>query len=522
MKIALTALLILVGTVVAGLEAWHRPAAEPAPGELRIAHAASRLSIDPRIVRDRAALGQRVVDALWDPLLEVGEKGEIRPAAAESWEVAADSCRVLLHLRSDLRWSNGDAVTAEDFVRTLRWMEQTRYPHPLTFQFQPSGPGRPEWSAANGVTALDDRTLAITLSERVPGIVFAIAGAMWIPLHRSTPEQLATGSYRRAPAELVTNGAFRLDEIGADTWRLVRNPRYRAASRVRVERVLLSRADGPSFFPFLVASGGADLSDAMLMQGADAFPTFTERTNAVSVLHFNVEKAPLNDPRVRRALSLALDREALARSLAGENGVAAFSCLSARPGETPERTVGEDLAEAKRLLAEAGFPEGRGLPVLRLPLLRSRQPSPIAYFCADQWRARLGITVYVIPLSADEINARLVRGEFDIMHFYWTLSLGETSLFAAAPLPALPRAYRLHLTAGQREQIDRARELQGAERRLAMQAVERELLSGMPCTPVAGYRRAFVIGPRTGGWRTDVSGAHPFSALEVRTVAPAP
>lgn len=524
MKIALSALLILLlGAVAAGVAAWHRPPPPARAGELRVVHAASRLSIDPRAVRDGAALGQRVIDALWDPLLAVDADGRILPAAAEAWEISADGRRVVLHLRPDLVWSNGEAVTAEDFIRTLRWMEETGYPHPLTQQFAPvrAGDSAPA-VVADVLRAPDARTLVISLPQPVPGIAFAIAGAAWMPLHRTSPELLGTGRYRRTPTELVTNGAFRLVEVGADTWRLARNPRYRAAADVRLEGVHLARADGPSYFAPIVASGGADLADAVLMQSAGLPSAFAERTSGISLLHFNVEKPPLNDPRVRRALSLALDREALARSLAGESGAALFSCMPTCTDAASERTVAEDLAEAKRLLAEAGYPEGRGLPVLRLPLVRSRQPSPIAYHCADQWRARLGIAVYAIPLSLAEIDTRLARGEFDIMHFYWVLGRGEFSLFAAAPLAALPRAYRLHLTAEQQRQIDQARELQGEERRIAMRAVERELLAGMPCTPVAGYRRAFVIGPRVEGWQPDVSGAHPFATLGLKPFARAP
>lgn len=523
MKIALSTLLVLLlGTVATGLVAWHRPPPAARPGELRVVHAASRLSIDPRVMRDGAALGQRIIDALWDPLLGVADDGQIRPGAAEAWEVSPDGRRVVLRLRSGMVWSNGDVVTAEDFLRTLRWMEETGYPHPLTQQLQPS---RAEGSLAKVtdiVSAPDARTLVLSLPQPVPGIVFAIAGAAWLPLHRSSPDQIASESYRRAPTELVTNGAFRLAEAGVDTWALERNPRYRAAADVRLERVHLSRADGPSYFSPIVASGGADLGDAVFMQRAGMPSVFTERTNAVSLLHFNVERRPLNDPRVRRALSLALDREALARSLAGDSGAAIFSCMPIRADGSPERTIVEDLAEAKRLLAEAGYPEGRGLPVLKLPLVRSRQPNPIAFYCADQWRARLGITVYVIPLSVGEINARLARGEFDIMHYYWTIDRGESSLFAAAPLDSLPRAYRLHLTTGQQRQVDQARDRQGEERRAAMRAVEQELLADMPCTPVVGYRRSFVIGPRVEGWKADVAGVHPFAALGLKSLPRTP
>ncbi|MBX3736934.1 MAG: hypothetical protein KF715_09615 [Candidatus Didemnitutus sp.] len=523
MKIALSTLLVLLlGVVAGGLAAWHRPPPAARPGELRVVHAASRLSIDPRVVRDGAALGQRIIDALWDPLLTVEDDGEIRAAAAASWEVSADQRRVTLHLRPGLVWSNGEAVTAEDYRRTLRWMEETGYPHPLMQQFQPLRTDDSLAKVADIVSAPDARTLVLSLPEPVPGIVFAIASGAWIPLHRTSPEQIASGRYRRAPGELVTNGAFRLAEVGADVWQLERNLRYRAAADVRLSRVHFARVDGPSYFSPAVASGGADLGDAVLMSRTALPAVVTETTSGISLLHFNVERPPLNDPRVRRALSLALDRETLARSFAGASGEALFSCMPPRPGEPPERTVTEDLAEAKRLLAAAGYPEGRGLPVLKLPLVRSRQPNPIAYSCADQWRSRLGIAVYVIPLSVGEINARLARGEFDIMHFYWTLGRGEASLFAAAPLDALPRAYQLHLTAEQQRQIEQARAQQGEARRVALRAVERELLAAMPCTPVVGYRRSFVIGPRVDGWQSDVSGAHPFAALALKTFTPAP
>lgn len=518
LRFALLAALVLA--VVAGALRWHRDVPPRAAGELRIVHGSIRLSLDPRVARDRGNLSQRLIDALWEPLFAIDARGDVQAAAAETWEISPDFQRITVRLRAGLRWSNGEPVTATDFIRTVEWFERSRRSGGLITLLQSRAEGAPR-AAAEALRALDERTLAINLPQPTPGVLFVLATARWIPLHASSIPVLETESYRAHPEGLVTSGPFRLAEANQRSWRLVRDPHSRLAGDVALASVRTVRTDGPTLYPTVIDADLADVSDGMpylrrrLDPVAPPARLLVENTTGVSVLHFNTLKPPLDDERVRRALSLALDRAALASALTQDGGLPAFSCMPSADDERPGRTVDEDLAEARRLLAEAGYPDGRGLPVLRLPLVRSTVPNPMAYFCADQWRARLGIRVYVIPLPLEDIGARLARGDFDLMHYYWTLDRSDVSLFASAPLAGLPPPYRVNLSPDQARELAVARGLRGELRREAMKALERAVLADTPCTPVVFYRRCHVVGPDVRGWEADVMGEHPFAALGV-------
>lgn len=514
-------LAVLLALLGAGLMRWHRAVPVSPAGELRFVHAQRVLRLDPRQAMDPGNVAQRVASALWEPLLSIDDSGEPRLAAAASAEFAEDGRSILVRLRPDLRWSDGEPVRAADFARAADWFLRSGNTSALSQLLrQPSDqPGEPPAVAL--VRALDDVTLRVEFPRAVPGLRFSLADAAWIPLHRESLGLLEDDGYRTAPQALVTNGAFTLAAAGPDQWRLRRNPHYRAAAAVQLEGVRLTRTEGPSLFATLLAAGRADLSQARPYL-PDEFPELraplwrTEKTNALSVLHFNTGRAPLSDVRVRRALALALDRTTLARIASAGGGTPAFTCSPQADEDTAGRSAAEDLAEARRLLAEAGFPGGQGMPVLRLPLVQSVAPNSMAYFCADQWRERLGVRVYVMALPSAEVRQRLGQGEFDVMHFLWTLSGGESSLAAFAPLASLPPAFGLKLTAAQERKLAAARELTGSPRRSALLELERELLADVPCTPVVFYRRCSAVGEQVTGWQTDHSGAHAFAELGLR------
>jgi oligopeptide transport system substrate-binding protein len=521
-------LVVLFGALAAGIVRWWGTEAQRAPNELRIAHLYDRFSLDPRVMRSPSVLERRVIDALWDPLIGQGPRGEPLPAAAEAWTLADDGQRITFHLRAGLQWSNGDQVTAADFVRALEWSAGFSDPHPLLNMLHLAGDIEGATATPGQIArAIDERTLEVTVAHPLYPLLDAIAASSWKPLHATNAAVLSSGEYLRRPASLVTNGAFVLNEVKGDSWQLVRNARFRDADSVALASVRLIGTESTFDYTTLLRAGRVDLTDVMpyfpqrQRAAATAGWLRVENMPAVSMLHFNLHKPPLNDPRVRRALSLALDREALARELTGGGGQGALSSLPVAANFPGVRTVAEDLAEARRLLAEAGFPGGKGMPTLRLPLVETMLPNPMAYLCADQWRARLGIAVYVIPLPGAEIFSRLTHGEFDLMHYYWTTSSLQPSVVATEPYGGLPRAFRPELREPTQALLRAARESPVEQRAAAMRAAEESMLQDMPCTPVVFYRRSYFLSERVQGWTDELSGAHPFAELSLHP-APAP
>lgn len=527
LHLALVALPVAV--VLGGASRWASPRTGPAPRELRVAIGPYLPPLDFRADVPATSVTRRLVDALWEPLLHAdGDNSTARPAAAARWEVGDGGRRLVLHLDPEGRWSNGDPVVAADFERSARWFLDSGRNHSLLAQLV----GVAEYLAGKGgiedvgLRALDERRLELVFRRPRIDPASTVADLPLPPLHVSTPAALAAAARTRATPDLVGNGAFVLERYSAGEIVLRRNDRHRRAAEVALERVRLVPTDGPEVYRALFASGRIDWVQAMSSQrlpAAGQLPPGVELIRedgaAISVLHFNQRKTPLNDVRVRRALSLALDREELTRRFHGSSARAAFSLTPRIREDEAETVVYEHPAEARRLLAEAGYPEGRGFPVLRVPMVASGESNPLLYFCADQWRKKLGIRVYVVPLPAAEVYARSQAGEFDMIHYRWSPSPTMVSVVAALATTPLPPEYSAVDLSTVNSLVGEAWRLEGRARRRKMAEAERVLLEQMPFTPLTSYGLFHLKHARVRGWSRDVYGRHPFALLSVASPA---
>lgn len=518
--------LLPVAAIVVGAARWQRPPPAGGSGELRVAINQLLLGLDFRQPRNAASTAQRLADALWEPLLLPDvELNTARPAAAVSWQILDGGRRMILELHPDGRWNNGEPVTAQDFVRSAHWTLEGGFPHPLVNQLQGSaeyrsGEGRLD---AVGIRALDARRLEVEFAQAPGDPAGVIASMAFMPLHPGTAEVLANTA---GTPELVSNGAFRLEKYSPQEIVLRRNPRHRAAAGVALETVRLIPTESPKLMRSLFAAGRVDLTVPLndWMGARDAAKPagvglVAEDSANLSLLHFNLRRAPLNDVRVRRALSLALDREQLARRFLGSGAKPAWSLTPLAQVAEAEQTVSEDLAAARRLLAEAGFPDGEGFPVLRVPMVATGESTPLLHFCADQWRQRLGIRVYVAPLPMEEVIARSQAGDFDLIHYLWTLTPIMVSAAAGQNMAQLPPGFGDWDQSTVNTLVGEAWQLTGAARRRKMAEAERALLEQMPLTPLLSYQMFVLKHARVEGWKRDIYGAHPFSELSLRVAA---
>lgn len=524
---AVTILLALlpVVAVLGGALRWVGSPTEPQPRELRIAMDPYLLPLDFRTSRPAASMSQRQIDALWEPLLEANaESSAAHPAAAESWEVLDGGRRLLLHLNPAGRWSNGEPVVSADFVRSARWFISAGYSHNLLNLLV----GVAEYRAGKGsldqcgMRALDEHRLELEFAVPMIDPASAVSDTPFMPLHASTPDVLQAAAASRSTPDLVTNGTFALEAYSAREIVLRRNPRHRRAAEIALDRVRLISTEGQSMYPALFAADKIDLTQGMgskinlsSKRLPDGVELVEEDRPNISALHFNLRSVPLNDVRVRRALSLALDREEIAQRFRGWSTRAAWSLTPRIHEDEVMATVHEDLAEARRLLAEAGYPEGRGFPVLRVPIVSSGESNPLLYFCADQWRKKLGIRVYVAPLPPAEVQARSMAGEFDMIHYHWTLTPTMVSIVSGLDMAQFPPGFSDWDKTALRDLVGEAWQRKGFARRRKMLEAERALLEQMPLTPLVTYRMFYLKHSRVSGWTRDVYGRHPFGELSV-------
>jgi len=382
-------------------------------------------------------------DQLFAGLVERTPEMDIVPDLARSWEIREDGRKYLFQLRPDVRWSDGVPVTARDFeVAWKRILDPAAASRNAHFLYDIKGArsyhlGRLPSPEAVGVRAVDPLTLSVEL-ESPSGYflhVLATTAASAIPAHALEKH----GDFWTDPAHVVTNGPFRLE-----TWRpnelvvLTRNPEYRGRFGGNVERVEADLAEIWDWDDLLRRYEADELSvtnvpewkvEEFRHRHADEY--VTAPTAYTQWVWINLSRPPFNDRRVRQALVHACDREAMvAQRLRGLDPPATGGLVPlGLPGHTPGIGLPFDPDRARGLLAEAGYPGGRGFPKVELLLLAALGELPHIEYLRTQWREVLGIEVQSVMLSADEFNRRMKESPPDLARNAWLADYPDPDSF---------------------------------------------------------------------------------------------
>jgi oligopeptide transport system substrate-binding protein len=424
-------LTVLFGAVGSGC-APRQTAAETgvATQVLHLGNGPDPADLDPQTVTGRPE--SSVIRALMEGLVDYDPRDlSPTPAAAERWEISPDGRTYTFFLRADGRWSNGEPVTAADFVHAYRRMLTPALGAEYAYMlFVVDGAeaflrGDTTDFGTVGFRALDARTLEIRLRQPVPWFLNLIAHTSWYPVHLPTLERFG-GAERKGtawtrPGNYVGNGAFVLEE-----WRpgqviaVRRSETYWDRANVRLTGIRFHPTESQDTEERMFRSGQIHKTNALPVSKIDTYrgqrggealridPYF-----ATTYLRVNVGAPGLGDARVRRALSLAIDREAITASLHRGARQPAYALTPPDPAgfvaQIPA-TPGGDPVEAQRLLTEAGFPGGRGLPPIDMLYPTSDNGRLNAEALQEMWRSRLGIQVNLVNqewrVYLDSMNTR--------------------------------------------------------------------------------------------------------------------
>ncbi|QOR70341.1 peptide ABC transporter substrate-binding protein [Ruania alkalisoli] len=366
-------------------------------------------SLDPHVITNGIWIDQQ---GLFEGLVVQNADGsDVEPGMAAEWNVSEDGTVWTFQLRGDAAWSNGEPVTAADFVWT--------YERLLT----PGGSAAGTTTGANsyqtalgivnaseflagsvtdfsevGIEATAEHELVFTLEAPNPGFLLGLTHPSMLPLHPATLEEFP--QEWTEPENWVSNGPFVLDEWQRNVeMTLVPNENYWDGENVHLDEVEIQLfASGEPVSPVAYDNDEVDL---MQLVGEDVFsyvdnPEFTDQIRAVeqrNITYLALLRSTnpvLEDVRVREALSLALGREIVAGL---QPGVAvARSLVPEYLGAEHGLGQDEDIARAQELLADAGYPDGEGFPEL---MLLTEAPRPELDVAVDQWGEHLGISARV-------------------------------------------------------------------------------------------------------------------------------
>lgn len=516
-RLALTSaalvLATLVGLTLAGCA--KRPP-QPVDTLLRLSQRNEPATLDPHLATlpDEISVLRALSEGLTAPHPDGGVPS---PAAAESWIVSVDGRRHTFRLRRDARWSNGDPVTAADFVYSFRRALDPALASPKAQLFfavkNAAAYHRGELADFSevGFTAVNETTLIVETAEPTPYLPALAASGAWLPVHRATLERHAGPTPRDStwslPENFVGNGPFVLRE-----WRkgqhllLVPNPHYHSRTRIGVGSLRFQIYDSGDTEERAFRGGQVDVTMSV--------PTSKIETYAAPVLQrqplhetryfaLNLSRPPLNDVRIRRALSLALDRDSLGNHVLRGGQRAALNFIPPGLGgyDGPPR-LRRDGDEARRLLAAAGYPDGRGFP--RLELSAWGISPTILEAVQQMWRRELGLDIAIVQREGRVHMAALHSGDFTLALMPAIPDYADASALFEEFKTGAPGNFPRWSDAHYDELVTAAGRAATSTQRVELyRAAEDLLLSALPVIPLYFNTQNYLVSPAVHGWRQD-------------------
>jgi oligopeptide transport system substrate-binding protein len=346
------------------------------------------------------------------------------PAVATRWESSNDGRVWTFYLRDNARWSNGEKVTAEDFVRS--W-ERTLNIGPLaphTELLANIEGAAPSIATPHrfGARAINEHVLQVRLQQADNSFPALVAH----PVFRPVKVADAGSTSRIESHELVSNGAFLLSATENNRVRLERARTYWDDASVTLDHVTFVNTANAEDALTAYEAGEVDAVtnapfEPLALKLLAPYKDFHRSTfGALTYYGFNTAREPFDDVRVREALALAIDRERISRDdLQGATEAAEKFLPAAMSEEKPVVAHAEmlehDVNRARELLAEAGYPNGEGFPVMRLLINRNEQQRIVAQSIAAMWRSTLNIETEVVTRNWDEYEAAIQAGDYDVV-----------------------------------------------------------------------------------------------------------
>ncbi|MDD5674647.1 MAG: peptide ABC transporter substrate-binding protein [Chitinivibrionales bacterium] len=454
------------------------------------------------------------------------------PGMAEAWDISADRCTYTFHLRPAALWSSGDTVTAADFVFSIRRILSPRLGAEYAYMLYCVKNGRrfnkgelTDFSQV-GVRAPDARTLVITLTQPTPYFLALLSHHSWFPVHPKTILKFgpldARGTAWTRPENFVGNGPFTLAKWELNKIIEIRkNPRYWDAAAVRLQAVRFYPIENMQTEERAFRTGQLDLTTNVPLEKIDWYkqhdPQLLKIDPYLGTYYylFNVNKPPLNDKRVRRALALAVDRESLVKYVL-KGGQAPAICFTPpnTAGYTSAATIGFDTLEARRLLAEAGYNAQHPLPAISLLYNTLQTHHEVAQALQQMWRTYLGVSVTLVNQEWKVYLASTQERSYDIARMGWIGDYNDPNTFLDMWITGggnnrtgwSNRAYDSLIAAA-------AAASSQQERYRCFSRAETILLDEMPVLPIYFYTNGYLMQPQVKGWYPNILNLHPYKFM---------
>lgn len=377
--------------------------------------------------------GATTMQHLFEGLLVFDQDMKLQAGQAEKWETSEDGLTWTFNLRDGLLWSDGSSVTAKDFEYSWKRVCDPKTASPYAETVLGMVKGFKEASAGNldalGVKATDDKTLVVSLESPCAYFGSLVASMTLAPVQKTTID--ANGDSWATKAEsYVSNGAFYMKEwVPGSHILLMKNPNYRDADSIKLDGIKFCLISSSNSAYSAYQNGELHFSNTFPSEELSSFRDSSEFHQypvlRTSYLIFNTQREPLNNPDIRKALSLAIDREYICETLSFGLSLPAYSLTGSGWSidgkdfgnkELIKKDYNSNLEEAKKLLSKAGYPDGSGFPQISIAVYNAEKG--LAEYFQQAWKD-LGIDVKVEISEWNSFVSTRRNGSFDIANATW-------------------------------------------------------------------------------------------------------
>ena len=393
-------------------------------------------SLDPQIAT--GVPEHHVISAVMEGLVLKDRKTlEPRPGVAKTWDISNDGRVYTFYLRENAKWSNGDAHTAHDYVWSWWRALQTTLGNQYAYMLFPIKNAKRYYDGKTsdfsdvGVKAIDNRTLQVTLTNPTPYFLQLLDHYSLFPVHQATIEKFGRADERGTrwsyEGNLVGNGPYKLEE-----WKINRhitvtkNPYYWDEANVSINSIVFKPVDNAVTEERMFRAGALHVTSSI---PADKIAIYQEKSApelkitpylGTYFYRLNINTPQLQDKRVRRALGMAIDRKQLVDNITKGGQIPAYTMTPpGTMGYFPKSTLNFDPEAAKRLLAEAGYPNGEGFPPIEILYNTNEGHRKIAVALQEMWKNYLNIDIKLLNQEWKVYLATESAGDYQISRGGW-------------------------------------------------------------------------------------------------------
>jgi oligopeptide transport system substrate-binding protein len=549
MSRAMKTVLVLVSALFLSVLFWVRAqysTVDPSSYSLTLREASRNkillitVGSEPRTLDPQAAQGvteHHIIMAMIEGLVapSISDQSKVVPGMADHWEHNEDSSVWTFHIGEDRKWSNGDPVTAQDFVFSYKRMLTASFGAQYAENLFILKGAEDYYKAKTrdfdhvGVKAIDDHDLRIELVGPTPYLLSLVQHDSWLPVNPKAILRFGNIDTRDTkwtqPANYIANGPFAMKNWRPnDVIQVVRNPRYWDAANVKLNGINFYSIENLNTQVRAFEAGQLHRTDQVSL---DKVPYFRRvhpeliRIDPYEGVYFyriNVWRKPLDNPKVRLALNLAVDREAIVKNILREDQRPATGFTPPGMGDyEPLKKLSYDPDRARKLLAEAGYPNGKGFPKFTIHFNTLESHRAIAEAIQQMWKEELGIEVTlenqewkVYLDTQNSMNYDISRsawiGDFmDPVTFLsmWTTGNGNNNTHWGNPEydALIEQAARTGDPKARLEVLRRAEDI---------------FLSEAPVVPIYWYTNAYLLQPSVQNWYPLVLGNHNYKYIDLK------